>query len=261
MYCWHIDTDARVCWLDSAKPVRIKAGRAPRGQVGYRPIVQADRLRGSAAEEEGSMRIRVADLSKASALLAVAAVVAACASPGASAPAASGGEQVVQTAAAGEACTFDKYNGSGVPKLDLKAATIGFAQSEKEANPVPDRRDAVDQGRGSQARHQAAHDERGVRSEQGDLGHQGDDRPGRPGADHLAAQLGGPGSGARLCQREERADHDDRPVPDDQDGMHGLHRLGRLRLRGAGQAGIRRPQPATATAATSPSCSAPRAST
>ena len=44
-------------------------------------------------------------------------------------------QQVVQTAAAGEACTFDKYNGAGVPKLDLKTATIGFAQSEKEANP------------------------------------------------------------------------------------------------------------------------------
>jgi ribose transport system substrate-binding protein len=62
-------------------------------------------------------------------------VAAACASPAASAPAASGGQQVVQTAAAGETCTSDKYNGSGVPKLDLKTATIGFAQSEKEANP------------------------------------------------------------------------------------------------------------------------------
>ena len=35
----------------------------------------------------------------------------------------------------GRACTNDKYNGAGVPKLDLKTATVGFAQSEKEANP------------------------------------------------------------------------------------------------------------------------------
>ena len=55
--------------------------------------------------------------------------------PGASGPAGSGGAQVVQTAATGDACTFDKYNGSGVPKLDLATATVGFAQSEKEANP------------------------------------------------------------------------------------------------------------------------------
>ena len=81
------------------------------------------------------MRIPVASLPKLAGLMASLMVAAACASPGASAPAASGGAQVVQTAAAGEACTFDKYNGSGVPKLDLKTATIGFAQSEKEANP------------------------------------------------------------------------------------------------------------------------------
>jgi len=45
-----------------------------------------------------------------------------------------GGQQVVETAIPGEVCTFDKYNG-GVPQLDLATATIGFAQSEKEANP------------------------------------------------------------------------------------------------------------------------------
>ena len=59
------------------------------------------------------MRIRVAKPSMTAALLASLAVVAsACASPGASAPAASGGAQVVQTAATGDACTFDKYNGA-----------------------------------------------------------------------------------------------------------------------------------------------------
>ena len=42
--------------------------------------------------------------------------------------------QQVQATAGGDGCTFEKYNG-GVTKLDLKTATIGFAQSEKEANP------------------------------------------------------------------------------------------------------------------------------
>ena len=68
--------------------------------------------------------------------LALCSILAACASPGSSAsPAGGGRSQVVQTAAAGVACTNDKYNGAGVPKLDLKTATVGFAQSEKEANP------------------------------------------------------------------------------------------------------------------------------
>lgn len=82
------------------------------------------------------MRVRsVARFSPGPALVAAAIVVAGCSTPGAaSAPAGSGAAQVVQTAAAGEACTFDKYNG-GVDKLDLKAVTVGFAQSEKEANP------------------------------------------------------------------------------------------------------------------------------
>ena len=36
----------------------------------------------------------------------------------------------------GDRCTFEKYAGSGVSKVDdLKSAKIGFAQSEKEANP------------------------------------------------------------------------------------------------------------------------------
>ncbi len=47
-----------------------------------------------------------------------------------------GSQQVVQTALPGELCTYDIYNGSGVPQItDLTTATIGFAQSEKEANP------------------------------------------------------------------------------------------------------------------------------
>jgi ribose transport system substrate-binding protein len=55
--------------------------------------------------------------------------------PGAAQPTGTGGQQVVQSAVAGDRCTHDEYNGSGVPKLDLTDATIGFAQSEKEANP------------------------------------------------------------------------------------------------------------------------------
>ncbi|HEX8627350.1 MAG TPA: ABC transporter substrate-binding protein [Catenuloplanes sp.] len=61
--------------------------------------------------------------------------LSACAK-GAQAPApnagASAGQQVQTTAGAG--CTAERYN-SGVPKLDLRTVTVGFAQSEKEANP------------------------------------------------------------------------------------------------------------------------------
>jgi galactofuranose transport system substrate-binding protein len=42
--------------------------------------------------------------------------------------------QQVQATSGGTGCTPEKYNG-GVPKLDLKNITVGFAQSEKEANP------------------------------------------------------------------------------------------------------------------------------
>ena len=49
------------------------------------------------------------------------------------APARSAAQQVQATSGAA-GCTPEKYNG-GVPKLDLKTITVGFAQSEKEANP------------------------------------------------------------------------------------------------------------------------------
>ena len=39
-----------------------------------------------------------------------------------------------QATSGADGCTPEKYNG-GVPKLDLKTITVGFAQSEKEANP------------------------------------------------------------------------------------------------------------------------------
>ena len=42
--------------------------------------------------------------------------------------------QQVQATAGADSCTPEKYNG-GVPQLDLKSITVGFAQSEKEANP------------------------------------------------------------------------------------------------------------------------------
>ena len=146
-----------------------------------------------------------------------------------------GGQQVVQTALPGEVCTYDKYNG-GVPQItDLTAATIGFAQSEKEANPFRIAETQSIKDEAAEARHhQPARHQRPVRPEQGDLGHQGHDRPGRAGADHLAPQLRRPRSCAGLRQGEEGPDHDHRPVPDHQDGVLGLHRLGRLGLRGAG---------------------------
>ncbi|NED90533.1 LacI family transcriptional regulator, partial [Streptomyces sp. SID11233] len=41
--------------------------------------------------------------------------------------------QVVETpAAGGKGCTLDAY---GAKKIDLASATVGFSQSEKEANP------------------------------------------------------------------------------------------------------------------------------
>ena len=44
------------------------------------------------------------------------------------------GQQVQSTGGTGDSCTAAKYNG-GVPTLDLTTITVGFAQSEKEANP------------------------------------------------------------------------------------------------------------------------------
>lgn len=49
--------------------------------------------------------------------------------------ASSGSEQQVQEVREPEICTPDIYGGDGVPVVDLATATIGFAQSEKEANP------------------------------------------------------------------------------------------------------------------------------
>jgi ribose transport system substrate-binding protein len=46
-----------------------------------------------------------------------------------------GSEQVVQEVKEGDLCTPAAYGGDGVPVIDLASATIGFAQSEKEANP------------------------------------------------------------------------------------------------------------------------------
>jgi galactofuranose transport system substrate-binding protein len=51
-----------------------------------------------------------------------------------STPAAESAAQQQVQASAGDACTAEKYNG-GVPKQDLGSITVGFAQSEKEANP------------------------------------------------------------------------------------------------------------------------------
>jgi ABC-type sugar transport system substrate-binding protein len=47
---------------------------------------------------------------------------------------ASAQQQVESTVGDTSLCTPERYNG-GVPKLDLKNITVGFAQSEKEANP------------------------------------------------------------------------------------------------------------------------------
>ena len=43
------------------------------------------------------------------------------------------GQQVAGSS--GDLCTYDAYAGDGVEQVDLESATIGFAQSEREANP------------------------------------------------------------------------------------------------------------------------------
>ncbi len=85
--------------------------------------------------------IRTVGIRTASATAALLLLTVACARP-AEAPAGTGGtggtdagQQVQSTTGAdGKLCTAETYNG-GVPKLDLKTVTVGFAQSEKEANP------------------------------------------------------------------------------------------------------------------------------
>jgi ribose transport system substrate-binding protein len=69
-------------------------------------------------------------------LLAVVACANPVQAPTATAPTggSDAGQQVQSTTGADSACTFENYNG-GVPQLDLKTITVGFAQSEKEANP------------------------------------------------------------------------------------------------------------------------------
>ncbi|MFI5837205.1 ABC transporter substrate-binding protein [Micromonospora sp. NPDC051300] len=70
------------------------------------------------------------------ALLAASVMLTGCTkseTDGTPAPAGSGGEQQVASAApSGASCTLESY---GAPKLDLADAVVGFSQSEKEANP------------------------------------------------------------------------------------------------------------------------------
>jgi galactofuranose transport system substrate-binding protein len=68
--------------------------------------------------------------------VSVAVLTAGCTSPAGNDQPSSGtsAQQQVQATTGAGGCTAEKYNG-GVPKQDLKAITVGFAQSEKEANP------------------------------------------------------------------------------------------------------------------------------
>jgi ABC-type sugar transport system substrate-binding protein len=84
-------------------------------------------------DEESAMRARVRLIG---AILCTALAAAGCAkSEDSTAPQGqgTGGAQVPQTAATGgPSCTLQQYGGG---QLDLKDAVVGFAQSEKEANP------------------------------------------------------------------------------------------------------------------------------
>ncbi len=68
--------------------------------------------------------------------LSVAVLAAGCTSPASEGTPSTGSsaQQQVEATSGADGCTFEKYNG-GVPKQDLKTITVGFAQSEKEANP------------------------------------------------------------------------------------------------------------------------------
>lgn len=77
------------------------------------------------------------------ALVAIAAfALTGCANPGTAPGASSGGPSAspantaqIPARTEGAFCKYNQYGGKGVKKIDLKNATIGFAQSEKEANP------------------------------------------------------------------------------------------------------------------------------
>ncbi len=79
--------------------------------------------------------IRLFGVSMAMALAGSALVGSAVLAQDESPAAESGSEQVVQEVMEGDLCTPAAYGGSGVDVIDLPSATVGFAQSEKEANP------------------------------------------------------------------------------------------------------------------------------
>jgi galactofuranose transport system substrate-binding protein len=99
---------------------------------GVPPVNQPQRPTASTARTAPAST-RAAAIAAALLLLSVGACTKAAEAP-ASAAGSDAGQQVQATTSAGDACTAETYNG-GVPKLDLTTITVGFAQSEKEANP------------------------------------------------------------------------------------------------------------------------------
>lgn len=77
---------------------------------------------------------RGATLGTVLALVAMASAACTKTAADTAAPGATGSAAQQVQATSGTGCTPERYNG-GVPKLDLKNITVGFAQSEKEANP------------------------------------------------------------------------------------------------------------------------------
>ena len=86
-----------------------------------RPAARSARIRAVRSVRTRSIGARAGAITAALVLLTVGACTKAAEPPAAA-------------ATGGDGCTADKYNG-GVPKRDLKTITVGFAQSEKEANP------------------------------------------------------------------------------------------------------------------------------
>jgi len=104
-----------------------------------RPAARSARIRAVRSVRTRSIGARAGAITAALVLLTVGACTKAAEPPAAAATGGDGGagsgQQVASTTgASADGCTAETYNG-GVPKLDLKTITVGFAQSEKEANP------------------------------------------------------------------------------------------------------------------------------
>jgi hypothetical protein len=192
MSCWPIDNDATVTRLDTAKAVSIVA-RAPRRSGVRWPADRSDEC--CPRENIGSrggrlMRIRVAKPSMTAALLAAwrsSPVPVRRPTPPRRPPAGSAGRPDGRDRGR---LHLRQVQRERRPEARPEDGHDRVRPIREGSQPVPDRGDAVHQGRGKQA---------GIKllttNAESDLNKEistsRDGRSRRPGADHLAAQLGG----------------------------------------------------------------------